>query len=179
MRLRARSSSLLALAFCAFALPISGIAAEEAEKSGEQKAAAVVAKGRNVSIEFTLSDDAGKVTETNVGKKPLVYEHGSGTMLPALEAALVGLAAGATKAVDLTAEQGYGPVRQDLFHTVDATSIPEQARSVGSVVIAQSQAGEQRPVRVHEVNGDKIVLDMNHPLAGKKLHFAIKILSVE
>lgn len=167
---------MVLLAACAGLLALPGSGAGEEKEKAE---ALVVGSGRKVSIEFTLSADAGKVTESNVGKKPLAYQHGSGQMPPALEAELVGLAAGASKEVDLTAEQGYGPVRQELFHTVDAASIPEDARSVGSVVIAQSQAGEKRPVRVHEVKGDKIVLDMNHPLAGKKLHFAIKILSVE
>lgn len=187
MKTPARYVALLAACVGLVALPGSG-ADQEKEKAlpgssaGEEKQKAEALKvdaGRKVSIEFTLSADGGKVTESNVGKQPLVYQQGSGQMPPVLEAELVGLAAGASKEVDLTAEQGYGPVRKELFHTVDAASIPEEARSVGSVVIAQSKAGEQRAVRVHEVKGDKIVLDLNHPLAGKQLHFAIKILSVE
>jgi FKBP-type peptidyl-prolyl cis-trans isomerase 2 len=70
-------------------------------------------------------------------------------------------------------------VRKELFKTVDAAQIPEEARKVGAMLTAQTQNGQQRPVRVSEVNGDKIVLDLNHPLAGKKLHFAVKVLSVE
>jgi FKBP-type peptidyl-prolyl cis-trans isomerase 2 len=70
-------------------------------------------------------------------------------------------------------------VRKDLYQTVDAAQIPAEARKVGTMLMAEGEGGQQRPVRVSEIKGDKIVLDLNHPLAGKKLHFAIKVLSVE
>ena len=66
-----------------------------------------------------------------------------------------------------------------LDGTVDATQISEDARKVGTMLMAQGQGGQQHPVRVAEVKGDTIELDHNHPLAGKKLHFAIKVLSIE
>src|SRR5262249_50094703 len=113
------------------------------------------------------------------GKTPLTYEQGAGKMLPAFEAQLNGLKSGATKEFDLTPEQAYGPVRKELYQTVDATQIPAEARKVGTRLMAHAENGQQRPVRVAEINGDKIVLDMNHPLAGKKLHFAVKVVSVE
>ena len=70
-------------------------------------------------------------------------------------------------------------MRKDLYQTVDAAQIPDEARKAGTMLMARAEDGQQRPVRVREVNGDKIVLDLNHPLAGKKLHFAVKIVSVE
>jgi len=100
-------------------------------------------------------------------------------MLPALESQLTGLKAGASKKVDLSAEQGYGPVRPELFQTVETSQIPEEARQAGMVLMAQDANGQQRPVRVHEVKEDAIVLDLNHPLAGKALHFDIKVLTIE
>ena len=174
MKVRARFALLLALPLCAFALAPAGLRAEE-----EKKAAAVVEKGRKVSIEYTLSIEGGEVADTNVGREPLTFQPGSGQLLPAFEAQLLGLAPGSSKEFDLSAEQGYGPVRKELYETVEATSIPEEARKVGAQLIAQAQDGKKRPVRVHEVKDDKIVLDLNHPLAGKDLHFAIKVLSIE
>ena len=138
----------------------------------------VVEKGSKVSVEYTLSEN-GKVVESNTGKAPFTYEQGGGKMLPAFEDQLSGLKAGAAKEFDLSPEQAYGPVRKDLYQTVDAAQIPEEARTPGAMLMAQPEGGQQRPVRVHEVNGDKIVLDLNHPLAGKKLHFAVKIVSVQ
>jgi FKBP-type peptidyl-prolyl cis-trans isomerase 2 len=57
--------------------------------------------------------------------------------------------------------------------------IPENSRRVDAVMIATDPAGVKRPVRVQEVRADKIVLDFNHPLAGKKVVFDVKILSVQ
>lgn len=190
MRLHARSVSMLA-AMVMIVVPFEvSRAAEEApakapaakapvEKAPAAKAHTVIEKGSKVSLEYTLTVDGNKVAETNVGKEPLIYQHGGGKMLPSFEAQVAGLAAGAKKEFDLAPEQGYGAVRKELYQTVDATQIPEDARKVGTMLMAQGQGGQQHPVRVAEVKGDKIVLDHNHPLAGKKLHFAIKVLSVE
>ena len=185
MKFRTRLVSLLAAA-ALFAVPVATARAEEkvAEKAPAKAPApaahTVVEKGSKVSVEYTLSlAEDGKVVESNSGKAPFTYEQGAGKMLPAFEAQLNGLKPGAAKEFDLTPEQAYGPVRKELYQTVDATQIPEEARKEGTMLMAQAQGGQQRPVRVHEVKGDKIVLDMNHPLAGKKLHFAVKVVSVE
>jgi FKBP-type peptidyl-prolyl cis-trans isomerase 2 len=184
MSLRARFAVLLAAAI-AIAAPLA--AEEKAQEKTADKAPAkapaaahhtVVEKGSKVSVEYTLSTD-GKVVESNAGKEALVYEHGAGKMLPAFEAHLAGLGAGGTKEFDLAPEQAYGPVHKELYHEVDAKDIPAESRKADAMLMAQAKDGRQQPVRVREVKGDKIVLDYNHPLAGKKLHFAVKVLSVE
>ena len=164
------------LGFAVFAPPVVG---EEGAPEAKKDEAAVVKDGSTVSIEYTLTLDGGEVADTNVGRDPLTYEQGAGQLLPALEAEIEGLGIGATKEVELSAEQGYGPVRDELYDTVEAGQIPEEARTVGAVLVAQAANGQQRQVRVHEVKGDEIVLDLNHPLAGKDLHFAIKVLSID
>jgi FKBP-type peptidyl-prolyl cis-trans isomerase SlyD len=57
--------------------------------------------------------------------------------------------------------------------------VPEDARKAGAQILAQSPSGQPRPVRVHEVKGEEIVMDLNHPLAGQALAFDIKILKIE
>ncbi len=183
MNLRIRSAAALAAAL-GVALALPAVAEEEKAAPPEAEtakadAAAVVADGSKVSIEYTLTLDDGEVADTNVGRDPLTYEQGKGQILPALEKALVGLGVGASKKVELSADQGYGPVRPELYETVEASQIPEEARSVGTMLVAQAPDGQQRPVRVHEVNDDQVVLDLNHPLAGKALHFSIKVLAIE
>jgi FKBP-type peptidyl-prolyl cis-trans isomerase SlyD len=171
---------------CAAMLIAAPLAIAHAEEKAAEKAPAkpgaphtIVENGSKVAVEYTLSLPGGEVVESNSGKQPLTYEQGAGTMLPAFEAQVNGLKAGATKEFDLAPEQAYGPVRKELYQTVDANQIPAEAHKVGTMLMAKAESGEQRRVRVHEINGDKIVLDLNHPLAGKKLHFAVKIVSVE
>jgi FKBP-type peptidyl-prolyl cis-trans isomerase 2 len=176
MKFCARSVSLLAAALL-LAAPLA--AEEKAPQKAPAAAHSVVEKGSQVSVEYTLSLEGGQVVESNSGKAPFTYEQGAGKMLPAFEAQMNGLKPGVAKEFDLSPEQAYGPVRKDLYQTVDAQQIPEEARKVGTMLMARAEGGQERPVRVHEVKGEKIVLDLNHPLAGKKLHFAVKIVSVQ
>jgi FKBP-type peptidyl-prolyl cis-trans isomerase 2 len=139
----------------------------------------VIEEGSKVSIEYTLTLNDGSTADTNVGGEPLVYNQGQQEILPALEEALVGLAAGDTKQVVLTAEEGYGLVDPDGFQEVEPDIVPEDARTVGTLLVASDPEGNEQPIRVHEVADDKIVLDFNHPLAGEALNFDIKILGIE
>jgi FKBP-type peptidyl-prolyl cis-trans isomerase 2 len=153
-------------------LPIASARAEEEKPS-------TVAAGRKVSIEYTLTLDGGEQADSNVGGEPLVYEQGASQILPALEEALVGMAVRESRKVTLPPERSYGPVRKELIREVDPQQIPEEARHAGAVLSAQDPQGQSHFARVAEVRADKIVVDMNHPLAGKTLHFEVKILSID
>lgn len=143
---------------------------------GEKK---MIADGSKVSIEYTLKLDDGSTADTNVGGDPLVYEQGKGQILPALEKELAGLSVDDTKKVNLSAKDGYGEIDPAAIQKVPASAIPEEARKAGAQLVAQDAAGQQRPVRVQAVEGDQVVVDMNHPLAGKALHFDVKILAIQ
>lgn len=139
----------------------------------------MIEEGSSVSIEYTLTLDDGTKADSNVGDDPLVFSQGQQEILPALEEALVGLEVGNTKKVTLTAEEGYGLVDPDGFQEVEPDLVPEDARSVGTMLVASDEQGNEQPIRVHEVGEDKIVLDFNHPLAGRALTFDIKIVAIE
>ena len=139
----------------------------------------MIEEGSTVSIEYTLTLDDGETADTNVGGEALVYSQGQEEILPALEETLIGLEVGDTKKVVLTAEEGYGLVDPDGFQDVEPDLVPDDARTVGTMLVASDPEGNQQPIRVHEVNEDKIVLDFNHPLAGQALNFDIKIVAVE
>ena len=145
----------------------------------EQAEAIVVEEGRTVSIEYTLALEDGTTAESNVGKDPLVYRQGGSQILPALEQALLGLEVDDTKEVTLPPEKGYGVVDPDAFQKVEATAIPEDGRRVGAQLVSEDEAGNRRLVKVHEIHDDWIVLDLNHPLAGRTLRFDLKILAIE
>jgi FKBP-type peptidyl-prolyl cis-trans isomerase SlyD len=144
-----------------------------------EKESGMVENGKQVGIEYTLTLDDGTQVDSNVGGQPLFYQHGANQILPALEAALEGLKVGDTKTIALTAEQGYGPVRPEGFQEVDASMIPEEARVAGATLVADDGAGNRRQVRVKEVKEDKVVVDLNHPLAGKALNFAVRVMEVK
>ena len=139
----------------------------------------MVENGRQISIEYTLMLDDGSTADTNVGEEPLTFIQGDGEILEALEAALEGLDIGDEKQVRIAAEQGYGLVDPDAFDRVDLDAIPADARQVGVMLVAEDEDGNQQSVRVHEVGAVEIVLDLNHPLAGQALNFAVRIVAIE
>jgi FKBP-type peptidyl-prolyl cis-trans isomerase 2 len=150
-----------------------------AQTETEAESATVIANGKQVSLEYTLVLEDGSTVASNVGKPPLLFTHGEQKILPALETALEGLQVDETKSVTLAPEQAYGPVNPEAFRDVDPSTIPEEARTAGTMLVAQDSDGNSRPVRVHEVRDDNIVLDFNHPLAGKTLTFNVRVVAIQ
>lgn len=139
----------------------------------------MITDGMQVSIEYTLTLTDGTVADTNVNEEPLVYTHGQRQLLQSLESALAGLSVGDERTVAISAAEGYGEVDPEAFQVVPAAQVPENARQVGAILVAGEPGGQQRQVRVHEVDGENVVIDLNHPLAGEDLSFDVKVLAVE
>ena len=139
----------------------------------------MIQDGQKVSLRYTLSLDDGTVVDSNVDGEPLVYEHGADQILPALETHLASQEIGAETEIELPAADGYGEIQDENRHGVPLDEIPEGAREVDMMLTATDNEGNQRPVRVHEVGEDEVVLDFNHPLAGETLHFKVEVLGVE
>ena len=147
-----------------------------AEKSNDSN---VVKDGTVVSLQYTLSGEDGKTIESNKGKEPLKYTQGSHQIVPGLEKGLAGLKVGDEKRVKVTPEEGYGQVDPKGFQEFPKEKIPSEGLKVGSVLMATGPQGQQVPVRVHEIKEKTVVLDLNHPMAGKTLVFDVKVLDVQ
>ncbi|MGH7319647.1 MAG: FKBP-type peptidyl-prolyl cis-trans isomerase [Candidatus Rokuibacteriota bacterium] len=135
--------------------------------------------GSEVSLEYTLSDVDGKVLDSNKGRTPLTFTQGEHQIIPGLESALTGLRAGDEKQVTVQPADGYGDVDPAAVAEVPKESLPPNALFVGARLVARSRDGQSRLVRVKEIKDATVIIDLNHPLAGKILHFNIKVLQVE
>lgn len=139
----------------------------------------LVGDGTVVTFHYTLKDDAGEILDSSVGANPLSYLHGKGAIVPGLEQALTGRAAGGTIDVEVPAAEGYGERREDLVFSLPRQTSPlPEGVGVGSLVELGASDGRRMPAQIVEVRDDVIVLDANHPLAGQDLHFAIEITEV-
>ncbi|MSP41065.1 MAG: peptidylprolyl isomerase [Deltaproteobacteria bacterium] len=132
-----------------------------------------------VSFDYALTDDAGNVVDSSKGKAPLTYTHGNRQIVPGLEAALTGMKVGEEKKVTVKPENGYGPVNPQGFQEVAKDKLPPNALKVGTILTAQGPQGQAMPVRVHEIKENTVIMDFNHPLAGKTLNFEIKITDIK
>ena len=139
----------------------------------------VVETGRQISIEYTLSIDPEGVVDTNVDSDPLIYVQGSQQIVPALEKALEGKAVGDTVDVSIDPKDGYGERSEEAFQEVSKSQVPVEAQKVDTVLQGHDNEGGVVNARVSEVRDETVVLDFNHPLAGKTLQFSVKILGIQ
>jgi FKBP-type peptidyl-prolyl cis-trans isomerase 2 len=154
-------------AVAAFAVTV--VAAGSIRAADEGRA---VADGLEVTIEYTVS--LGDETAVgSSGQEPFTYVQGSNAILPGLERALVGMKAGQKKHVELAAADAYGPYDEKARTSVPKDKVPDGVE-VGAVL---SAPGGQ-PVKVLEVKDDEVVLDLNHPLAGKDVVFDVTVVKV-
>ena len=138
-----------------------------------------VSTGKQVSIEYTLTLEDETVVDSNVGVKPLTFIQGSHNIIPGLESALDGMKVGESKQVTVTPENAYGPVNEDAVSEIEKTYIPEDSLKVGAVLQGQSPDGRVIIARVVEIMEETVILDYNHPLAGKTLNFDVEIMDVQ
>lgn len=133
---------------------------------------------RVVTIHYTLKDNAGKTIDSSANGDPLTYLEGAGNIIPGLEAALSPLKTGDKKTVKVKAADGYGEKSEEHFVTVPRNQFPKDVQiKVGDTF--QSGSGHHaRPFTVSEIKGDDIVLDGNHPMAGKDLNFDVEIVEI-
>lgn len=142
------------------------------------KPGAAIQEGSIVSIEYTLTDDTGKVVDSNVGKEPLTYLHGSGQIVPGLEKELTGLKVGDQKKIVVKPEDGYRP-DPNAFQEIPKDKLPREAQKVGTMLATKGPQGQTIAMRVHEVKEKTVVVDFNNPLAGKTLNFDVKVMEIQ
>lgn len=134
---------------------------------------------KQVAIEYSVFLDDGTLVDSNVGKAPLVYSTGSNQILPELEKAIALMKVGDEKKIILLPSKAYGNLDAKAFKEVDIDSIPEDSRHPGAMLNFRDEKGEEFRVRVHEVGQKTVVLDLNHPLAGQRLTFTVKVLNID
>jgi FKBP-type peptidyl-prolyl cis-trans isomerase SlyD len=138
-----------------------------------------IEEGSIVRIEYTVTDETGKLLDSNKGRQALQFTQGQKEMIPGVERQLLGMHPGEEKKLVVTPEEGYGPVDPAAQTEVPRDLVPSEAQEVGKRLVARNRSGESRLVMVKEVKEQTVVLDLNHPLAGKTLLFDVKVLEVD
>ena len=139
----------------------------------------MIGKHSVVSIHYTLKDDAGEVMDSSDGHEPLAYLHGANNLIPGLEEELQGKTTGATFQAVIEPKNAYGEINEDFIQTISKQMFQGvDDVQPGMTFVAQGEGGQQRQVRVVEVDGDDVTIDANHPMAGKTLHFDVEVVEV-
>ena len=137
-----------------------------------------ITKDKVVSFDYTLKNDDGAVLDSSENAEPMAYLHGAGNIIPGLEQALEGKAAGDEFKVSIESADAYGDYEDALTQVVPRNMFQGVDNiEVGMQFQAQTAEGVQ-VVRIAAVDGDDITIDANHPIAGERLHFDVIVKEV-
>ncbi len=132
-----------------------------------------------VSIHYTLRGEDKEVIDSSDGGEPLVYLHGRSQIIPGLERELDGKKVGDALKVEVAPAEGYGEYDESLKISVERGQFPKGAEiKEGSMFELANDAGGSLVVRVIGVTDESVEVDGNHPLAGQKLFFEVKLVDI-
>jgi len=137
-------------------------------------------KGNTVKVHYTgtLTDET--IFDSSRQREPIEFEVGAGQMIAGFDSAVQGMKVGDTKKVEIPSAEAYGPVNEEAMIKVAKDQLPEGMKpEVGMQLEATQQDGRTQVLLVADVMENEVVLDANHPLAGKDLIFDIEMVEIK
>lgn len=139
----------------------------------------MITQNKIVSIEYEVFNQADNaLLDSNKGGAPLEFLVGSGQVINGLENALMGASAGDNIKATIAPEDAYGIYQSDFVQEVPREQFEGIELKAGMTLFGQGEDGQTIQVSVKDFNDKMVMIDYNHPLAGKTLQFDVKILDV-
>ncbi len=137
-----------------------------------------IEKGRQVKLDYTLFVDGQEIANSQVNG-PIEYTQGESQIMPGLEKRVDGMKEGQKKSIIVPSSEAFGPVRRDAFREFPKAEMPQGFNpQAGQKITLEDNAGRKYPATVVEVREETIIIDLNHPLAGKDLQFDVTATKV-
>jgi peptidylprolyl isomerase len=132
-----------------------------------------------VHYKGTLTD--GELFDSSAGRDPLSFELGSGQVIKGFDEGVTGMEIGEKKTINIPSHEAYGDINEELVINFDRNDIPADVPlEIGTTLnMHQEGNGQVIPVIVREVSESTVVLDANHPLAGKDLIFELELVAIQ
>ena len=132
-----------------------------------------------MTVNYTGRLEDGTIFDSSMveGREPMTAKLGEGRLIKGFEEGLVEMSEGDTKTVEIESAEAYGEYLEYLIQEVEKSQMPGEVE-VGMQLQAQTEMGVVQFV-VKEINENTVVLDANHPLAGKKLIFDLEVVSID
>jgi FKBP-type peptidyl-prolyl cis-trans isomerase 2 len=139
-----------------------------------------ISNGDVVSIEYEGRLEDGTIFDSSTqgeNSTPLVFEIGKKQVIEGFEKEVLDMKINQEKEFTINPEEAYGEIKKELKREIPMNVLPKDKKpEVGMMLVLAGPNGEQFPARIQEVNENNVIIDLNHPLAGKKLIFKIKLL---
>lgn len=145
----------------------------------EVKSDRTVEEGNTVKLHYVLTVE-GKEVDSSRQRGPFEFVVGSGKVIEGFDRAVRGMKVGETKSFTVQPEEGYGPADPEAVQEVPVSALPQGVTpEKGMTLYGKDPEGKVVPATIKEVKEDTIVVDFNHPMAGKTLNFEIELLGIE
>ena len=139
-----------------------------------------VKENNTVKVNYTGKLADGQVFDSSEGKEPIEFTLGQGQLIPGFEKGLIDMKLKEKKTITIAKEEAYGDVNKDLIQEVKKTELPQDMTpEVGMGLVSKSPDGQEMNLMVVEVRDQSIVIDGNHPLAGKELIFDLEVVEIK
>lgn len=139
----------------------------------------MIEKGNKVKIHYTGTLEDGTVFDSSEGKDPLEFEVGTGQVIAGFDEGVIGLKKGDKKTINIPADKAYGQYDEKRMGEYPRANVPKDMElKVGAKMFLQSPEGGVALATIKEIKDDVVVLDLNHPLAGKDLTFEVEVIEV-
>jgi len=136
--------------------------------------------GDTVRVHYEGFLEDGNLFGSSRNSEPLEFTIGERTLIPAFETAVVGMEEGDTKSVSVAPEDAFGERREELVRTIDKEQLPSHIDpQIGKVLEIRAEEGENVRAQITDVTEDRLTIDANHPLAGKRVTFEIELVEIE
>lgn len=139
-----------------------------------------VKENDTVKVHYTGKLKDGQVFDSSLEREPLEFTMGKGQLIPGFEKGILNMEVNEKKTVTIPAEEAYGAPREELIQEVKKDQLPEDIKpEVGMGLVSKNPDGQEMNLVVAEVKDDTIVVDGNHPLAGKDLVFDLEVVEIK
>ncbi len=142
-----------------------------------------IKKGNTVTLDYEGKFENGEVFDSSKHgdhSHPLIFEAGAGEVIAGFDQAVIGMEKGQEKEFSIEAKDAYGEYNPELLKKIPKSSLPKgkEPEKGMALMMRDPASGMTHPIMIAHVDKDEVTLDFNHPLAGKKLIFKIKILDI-
>ncbi|MBS3100821.1 peptidylprolyl isomerase [Candidatus Woesearchaeota archaeon] len=135
-------------------------------------------QGTKVKVHYTGTLNDGKIFDSSEGREPLEFTIGNNQVIKGFEDGIKGMKVNEEKTIKIKAKDAYGERDERMVASVPRDKFPPEAQA-GGMLILKGPNGEKLPAVIKEVKDDAVIIDMNHPLAGKDLNFKVKVVGID
>ncbi len=139
-----------------------------------------VKENDTVKVHYTGKLNNGQIFDSSVEREPLEFTLGKGQIIPGFEQGILNMKVNEKKTVEIPYTEAYGEVKNELFHEIGKEQLPQEMQvEVGMGLVSKAPDGSERQLIVAEVKEETIIVDANHPLAGKDLVFELEVVEIK